>query len=149
MDRFVVKFKWGEKICDCKLEKYENVFCCENLSFLLRVYKCFVWKWDNFEFFEKGISLNVEELRVILNWMVDMGGFMGQFDESGVIFKEFFLWKKLQFGDVYKFEFKGGGDKWFSFEVVINNWKEELEFFYIVDFGFYFFLVDMISKIGV
>lgn len=149
MDRPVVKLKWGEKICDCKPEKYKNVFRCENLSFSPRAYKRFVRKWDNFELFEKGTSLNVEELRVISNRMVDMGGFMGQFDESGAISKESPLWKKPQFGDVYKFEFKGGGDKWFSFEVVINNRKEELEPSYIVDLGSYSFSVDMTSKIGV
>ncbi len=149
MDRPVVKLKWGEKICDCKPEKYKNFFRCENLSFSPRAYKRFVRKWDSFELFEKGSSLNVEELRVISNRMVDMGGFMGQFDESGAISKESPLWKKPQFGDVYKFEFKGGGDKWFSFEVVINNRKEELEPSYVIDLGSYSFSVDMTSKIGV
>lgn len=149
VDRPVVKLKWGEKICDCKPEKYKNVFRCENLSFSPRAYKRFVRKWDSFELFEKGSSLNVEELRVISNRMVDMGGFMGQFDETGAISKESPLWKKPQFGDVYKFEFKGGKDKWFSFEVVINNRKEELEPSYVVDLGSYSFSVDMTSKIGV
>lgn len=148
-ERPVVKLKWGEKICDCKPEKYKNVFRCENLSFSPRAYKRLVRKWDNFELFEKGKSLNVEELRVISNRMVDMGGFMGQFDESGLISKESPLWQKPQFGDVYKFEFKGGGDKWFSFEVVINNRKEELEASYVVDLGSYSFSVDMTSMIGV
>lgn len=148
-DRPVVKLKWGEKICDCKPEKYKNVFRCENLSFSPRAYKRFVRKWDSFELFEKGSSLGVEELRVISNRMVDMGGFMGQFDESGSISKESPLWRKPQFGDVYKFEFKGGGDKWFSFEVVINNRKEDLERSYVIDFGSYSFSVDMTSMIGV
>ncbi|NRB50416.1 MAG: M56 family metallopeptidase [Saprospiraceae bacterium] len=149
VDRPVVKLKWGEKICDCKPEKYKNVFRCENLSFSPKAYKRFVRKWDNFELFEKGTILNVEDLRVISNRMVDMGGFMGQFDESGQISKESPLWQKPQFGDVYKFEFKGGGDKWFSFEVVINNRKEELEPAYVIDLGSYSFSVDMTSKIGV
>ena len=149
LDRPVIKLKWGEKTCDCKPEKYKNMFRCENLSFSPRAYKRFVRKWDDFQLFEKGKSLNVEELRVISNRMVDMGGFLGQFDESGEISKESPLWKKPQVGDVYKFEFKGGTDKWFSFEVVINNRKEELEPTYVVDLGSYSFSVDMTSKIGV
>ncbi|MBX2872309.1 MAG: M56 family metallopeptidase [Saprospiraceae bacterium] len=148
-ERPVVKLKWGEKLCDCKPEKYKNVFRCENLSFSPRAYKRFVRKWDNFQLFEKDKNLDVEELRIISNRMVDMGGFMGQFDESGQIDKESPLWKKPKFGDVYKFEFKGGGDKWFSFEVVINNRKEELEPAYFVDLGTYSFSIDMTSKIGV
>jgi len=148
-ERPVVKLKWGEKICDCKPEKYKNVFRCENLSFSPRSYKRFVRKWENFQLFEEAKDLEVKDLRIISNRMVDMGGFLGQFDESGAIRKESPLWQKPKVGDVYKFEFKGGAEKWFSFEVVINNRKEELEPTYIVDLGSYSFSVDMTSKIGV
>lgn len=149
LTRSVVKLKWGEKICDCKPEKYKNMFRCENLSFSPRAYKRFVKKHDAFQLFEEAEKLAVQDLRIISSRMVDMGGYMGQFDESGKIDRESPLWQKPKVGDVYRFEFKGGGEKWFNFEVVINNRKEELEPAYILDLGPYAFSVDMTSRIGV
>ena len=148
-ERPIVQLKWGEQICECKPEKYKNLFKCDNLSFTPRAYKRFLRKSGDFELFTKGVPMPINDLKIRSNRMVDMGGFMGQFDESGEIQTESLLWKKPAFGDVYKFEFKGGPESWFSFEVVINNRKEELEPEYTADLGSYSFAVDMTNKIGV
>lgn len=148
-ERPVVQLKWGEQLCDCKPEKYKNLFKCENLSLTPKAYKRLLRKSGDFELFTKGVPMPITDLKIHSNRMVDMGGYLGQFDESGTIKSESLLWKKPAFGDVYKFEFKGGEESWFSFEVVINNRKEELEPEYTVDLGSYSFAVDMTNKLGV
>lgn len=149
VERPVVQLKWGEQLCDCKPEKYKNLFKCENLSLTPKAYKRLLRKSGDFELFTKGVPMPITDLIIRSNRMVDMGGYLGQFDESGTIRSESLLWKKPAFGDVYKFEFKGGAESWFSFEVVINNRKEELEPEYTVDLGSYSFAVDMTNKLGV
>ncbi|MEZ5043724.1 MAG: M56 family metallopeptidase [Saprospiraceae bacterium] len=143
------QLKWGDMVCGCKAEQFKNYYKCDNLTFSPGAYKALLRKAGPFELLADGKPLGIAELTIMGSRMVDMGGYQGQFDESGKIDKSSLLWKNPKMGDVYKFDFRGGETAWFTFEVVINNRKAELGHDYIVDLGDYAFSVDMTNMIGV
>lgn len=121
-DKKNYQLEWGALTCDCYQGEYPNLYNCEAKTFFPEGLRRIIQDKGGFKLTLDGAPQHMFDLTAVSKSMKDMGGYQGQFDEMGKVFRTNSpLWDQAEVGDVFRFTFRNGQKDHFQFEVLVSD----------------------------